>query len=102
MPDGTHDAKRRDTLLRLPIGELAAWHLVVTCEGCRHDRYLHVDTLVERFGPDAKLVTLVPRLRCKELKCRRPATRVRLRNRYPAQAGGGPKFDVLLMPRSVY
>ena len=102
MPDGTHDVKRRDTLLRLPIGELKAWHLVVTCEACGHDRYLHIDTLVERFGTEEKLVMLVPRLRCREPTCRQPPSRVRLRNRYPAQMGGGPKFDVLLKPRSRY
>ena len=31
MPDGTHYSRQRETLLRLPIGELAAWHLVAEC-----------------------------------------------------------------------
>ncbi len=102
MPDGTHDAKRRDTLLRLPIAELSAWHLVVTCATCRQDRYLHIEALLDRWGPEAKLVMLVPKLRCRVPACRKPPSHVRLRNRYPAQAGGGPHFDILLKPRSAY
>jgi hypothetical protein len=32
--------KRRAEFMRLPIAELAAWHLMVTCTSCRDARYL--------------------------------------------------------------
>lgn len=102
MPDGMHDRKRRDTLIRLPIGDLAAWHLVVSCGVCRKDRYVEIGQLIERCGKDAKLVTLLPRLRCRERTCRQPPEKVRLRNRYPAQAGGGPLHDVHVAPPMGY
>ena len=96
MPDGVHTSKRRETLLRLPIGELVTWQLVASCSGCRADRVVFVRDLVERFGEDATLVMLVLRLRCRVETCRRPPVRVMLRNRYPA-AIGGPGFVELVL-----
>ncbi len=95
MPDGTHSARQRDTLLRLPIGELVEWHLVLTCSVCREERNLHLKNLVARYGPDLTLIHLVPRLRCKLALCRQPPAIVRLRNRLPAHPGP-PLVDVIL------
>ena len=77
MPDGIHTSRQRKTLLRLPIGELAAWQLLYSCGPCRADR----------LGSERTLVVLVPRLRCET--CRRQPSNVVLRNKYPAQMGGG-------------
>ena len=87
MPDGVHFNRKRDTLIRLPIGELAAWHLMVACDHCRAERAVMVRDLVARFGPEQRLVFLVQRLRCKEPRCRRPPDRVRLRSKFPALPG---------------
>jgi hypothetical protein len=43
-----------------------------------------------------RLVALVPRLRCKMARCRQPPDTVRLRTRFPAQAGGGGLIDLVL------
>ena len=91
MPDGVHTSKRRETLLRLPIGELVTWQLVASCSGCRADRVLFVRELVERVG-EATLVMLVLRLRCRVETCRRPPVRVMLRNRDDPGAVGGERF----------
>ena len=79
MPDGTHESRRKETLIRLPIGELAAWHLMVACDHCRAERAVMVRDLVARFGSEQRLVFLVTRLRCKEPRRCRPPDRVRLR-----------------------
>ncbi len=79
MPDGVHTSKRKDTLVRLPIGELVTWQLLASCSACRADRVLFVRELVERFGQEATLVMLAPRLRCGVETCRRPPSRVVLR-----------------------
>ena len=71
----------------MPIGELSDWHLMVACDACRADRILAVRNLVELVGPDQKLVTLVPRLRCREAACRRPPSQVRLRSKFPIHPG---------------
>ena len=97
MPDGLHTSKRRETLLRLSIGELVTWQLVASCSGCRADRVLFVRELVERFGETPTLVMLVPRLRCRVETCRRPPMRVTLRNRYPAALGGPGFVEVALV-----
>jgi hypothetical protein len=96
MPQGETYSKRRETLLRLPIGELSAWHLVASCPACRADRYLPIADLVTRFGEAATLAALVPRLRCRVVGCRQPPSAVLLRNRYPAQMGGGEFVAVTL------
>ncbi len=96
MPDGVHGAKRKDTLLRLPIGELVTWQLVASCAACRADRVVFVRALVERFGERATLVMLVPRLRCGAQACRRPPSRVVLRNRDPAPAGKAGYVEVVV------
>ena len=87
MPDGTHESRRKETLIRLPIGNLAAWHLMVACDHCRAESAVMVRDLVARFGSEQRLVFLVQRLRCKEPRCRRPPDRVRLRSRFPVQPG---------------
>jgi hypothetical protein len=89
MGHNTSTEKRRTTLTRLPIRDLCAWHLVAACPECRQDRCVHIEGLVKRFGPEATLVMLLPRLRCATPGCRRPPNRVTLRNRYPAQFGQG-------------
>ena len=87
MPDGIHQNGKRDKLIRLPIGDLAAWHLMVACDHCRAERAVMVRDLVSRFGAEQRLVMLVPKLRCKEPQCRRPPDRIRLRSRFPVQPG---------------
>ena len=97
MPDGIHQNRQRETLIRLPIGELAAWHLMVACDHCRAERAVMVRDLIARLGSEQRLVFLVPRLRCKEPRCRRPPSLVRLRNRFPAQMGGpNPLVEVVV------
>ena len=61
MPDGARESRRRDTLIRLPIGELSAWHLLAACDACRADRIVPVAGLAARYGADASLVMLTPR-----------------------------------------
>ncbi len=97
MPDGVHTSKRRETLLRLSIGDLVTWQLVASCGGCRADRVLFVRELVERFGEKPTLVMLVPRLRCQVETCRRPPVRVMLRNREPTAKGGAGFVEVALV-----
>jgi hypothetical protein len=92
------NARRRETLLRLPIGELVDWHLVAACAACRAERILPVRDLVGRFGGEATLAVLLPRLHCGAAACRRPAARVRLRNRFPSQPGP-PIVDIVLVER---
>ncbi len=96
MPDGIHYSRQRETLIRLPIGELVAWHLMAACDNCRTERAVMVRDLVARFGSEQRLAFLVTRLRCKEPRCRRPPSQVRLRSRFPAQAGGGPMIEVVM------
>ncbi len=97
MPDGVHTSKRREALLRLPIGELVTWHLVASCSGCRADRVVFVRDLVARCGENATLVMLVLRLRCRVETCRRPPVRVMLRNREPGAVGGAGFVEVALV-----
>ena len=97
MPDGVHTTRRRETLLRLPIGELVTWQLVVSCGACRADRVVMLRALVERFGETPALVMLVPRLRCQVRTCRRPPVRVLLRNREPAGPGKSGFVEVALV-----
>jgi hypothetical protein len=91
--------KRRETLLRLPIGDLAEWHLTLTCAACRAERILLIRDLVARHGPDRTLVMLLPRLRCRVATCRRAPACVRLRSRFPAHPGP-PIVDVVLAGRA--
>jgi hypothetical protein len=85
--DGLHDARNRDVLLRLPIAELATWHLLVQCNACRRDGVVKIQALLDRHGPDCTLLNLVPRLRCRMPGCRQPPACVRLRNRLPVHRG---------------
>ncbi len=87
MPDKVHSNRKRETLIRLPIGKLAVWRLMVTCDHCRAERAVTVRDLVARFGPEQRLVFLVARLRCKEPRGRRQPDRVRLRSKLPALPG---------------
>jgi len=87
--------KRRETLLRLPIGELAEWHLTLTCAACNTERILLLRDLVASHGPHRTLVMLLPRLRCRVSTCRRPPACVRLRSRFPAHPGP-PIVEVVL------
>ena len=100
MPDGVHEARRRDTLARLPIGELLTWHLMVACDSCRTERAVMLKDLVARFGSEQRLIFLVTRLRCKEPSCKRPPSMVRLRSKYPAQMGGPAMVEVTLHGRA--
>ncbi len=88
VAEGEQSSRRRETLLRLPIGDLVTWQLVASCGTCRTDRVVMVRDLVDRFGPDARLVMLVPRLRCRVKACRRVPSCVVLRNRCSAAANG--------------
>jgi hypothetical protein len=90
--------KRRETLMRLPLGDLAEWHLLVTCESCRAERIVPLRDLITAYGPERTLVMLVPRLRCRIPACRRPPSLVRLRSRFPAHPGP-PIVDVVLAGR---
>lgn len=94
--------KRRDTLLRLPIGDFAEWHLMVLCAQCRQDRVVSIRSLLDRFGDGITLLRLIPRLRCGVGTCRQKPAMVRLRNRMPVHPGP-PLIDVTLLdarPRS--
>ena len=79
--------KKRDALMRLPIGELAAWHMMVLCAACQDERAVMVRDLVARYGVEPNLAAIVPRLRCKIASCRRAPAYVTLRSKFPAQAG---------------
>jgi len=81
------DARRREALLRTPLAELATWHLVVACPACRDERYLRLDALAARCGPDRTLAVLVPRLRCSTPECGLPPAKVQLRNKFPVLPG---------------
>ena len=94
MPDGIHQNRQRETLIRLPIADLVGWQLLASCGACRADRILMVSDLVARYGAERTLVMLVPRLRCGT--CRRPPSDVVLRNKYPAQMGGSGFVQVIL------
>lgn len=87
MPDGIHFSRQKETLPRPAIGDLAAWHLVMACDYCRAKRAVKVRDRVARFGAERRLVFLVTRLRCKEAQGRRPASRIRLRSKFPVQSG---------------
>lgn len=87
MPDGVNQSKRGVTLMRLPLADLTGWHLAVRCAACQADRIVRLDDLIGRFGADATLAVLLPRLRCKAAACRRPPSSVLLRNRFPQKPG---------------
>jgi len=99
MPDGLHDQRRRDTLIRMSIGELTAWHLMVTCDHCRVENPVMLRDLVARFGAERRLVSLVPRLRCKAPACGRPPSLVRLRSKFPIHPGPA-MVDVMVHGRA--
>ena len=88
MPDGIHQGRQRETLIRLPLADLVGWRLVVSCVACRVDRIVMVADLATRYGAERTLAVLVPRLRCREPTCGPPPTRVTLRNRHPEQKDG--------------
>jgi hypothetical protein len=88
--------KRRDALMRMPIGELAGWHLLARCDTCRAERIVSVLSLMERYGLEVTLLRIVPRLRCGARTCRQPPTQLRLRNRLPVHPGP-PLVDVTLI-----
>lgn len=87
MPDGIHFSRQKETLFRLRIGDLAAWHPMVARDHCRAKRAVMIRARVARFGAERRLVFLVTRLRCKEAQGRRPASRIRLRSKFPVQSG---------------
>jgi hypothetical protein len=70
--------KRRAESMKLSLPELAGWHLIVTCAGCRDPRYVQIDTLLERHGPQHTLGHIVPRLRCQFRTCRQAPSSARL------------------------
>jgi hypothetical protein len=73
--------------MRLSIGELAAWHMMVMCASCRDERAVMVRDLVVRYGVVPTLAAIVPRLRCKRIGCGRAPAYVTLRSKFPAQPG---------------
>jgi hypothetical protein len=91
-----YGSKRREALVRLPIGELAGWHLVALCGACRKERIVSIDSLVTRYGPEPPLARITPRFRCALKQCRQPPLTLRLRNRFPVQPGP-PLVDIMLM-----
>ena len=88
--------KRRDTLSRMPLSDLAGWHLLATCAACRQDRIVSIRSLIEHYGPDAVLHRLVPRFRCAVPRCKAPPARMVLRNRLPVHPGP-PLVEVVLL-----
>lgn len=96
MPDGIHQNRQRDTLLRLPLADLVGWRLVVSCGACRVIRIVMVGELAARYGPERTLGMLVPRLRCREPTCRQRPTGVVLRTRPPSQFDGPMSVQVVL------
>ena len=94
-------SRHRDTVLPLPIGQLATWHLAAVCGACRQDRVVSIRSLLEHYGPDVTLLRLVPRLRCGLPQCRQPPTRLTLRNRFPVQPGPSLVEVVLVDARKV-
>ena len=90
--------RRREALMRMPIGELSTWHLMAACQACRQDRIVSIQSLVERYGPEITLLPIVPRLRCGIPTCRLPPCRLRLRNKFPAHPGP-TLIEVLLWDR---
>lgn len=70
--------KRRGEFMKLSLPELAGWHLIVTCANCRDPRYVPIDTLLERHGPQHTLGHIVPRLRCQFRTCRQTPASVKL------------------------
>ena len=71
--------KRRAEFMRLPLSDLAAWHLMVTCAGCPGPpRYLPITVLAGRYGMQRTLGAIVPRLRCQFRTCRQYPASVKL------------------------
>jgi hypothetical protein len=70
--------KRRGEFIKLSLPELAGWHLMVRCTACRDDRYLPIDVLIERHGPQHTLGHILPRLRCQFRTCRQAPACVKL------------------------
>ena len=65
--------------MRLPLCDLAAWHLMVTCAGFPGPaRYLPITVLARRYGMRQTLGVIVPRLRCQFRTCRQYPASVRL------------------------
>jgi hypothetical protein len=87
--------KRRDALIRMPLADLAGWHLVATCGACRQDRIVSIRSLIEHYGGEIALLALVPRFRCGVPSCRIPPARLKLRNRMPVHPGP-PLVEVVL------
>ena len=88
--------KRRDVLLRMALADLAGWHLLATCDACRQDRIVSLQSLVDHYGSTITLLRLVPRFRCGVPRCRQPPCLLRLRNRLPVHPGP-PLIDVVLL-----
>ncbi len=91
-----YGSKKREALVRLPIGDLAGWHLVALCGTCRKERIVSIDSLITRYGPNPTLMLITPRFRCAMKQCRQPPLTLRLRNRFPVQPGP-PLVDVQLV-----
>ena len=70
--------KRRTEFMKLSLPELAGWHLIVTCAGCRDPRYVPIDTLLDRLGSQHTLGQIVPRLRRQFRTCSQAPAAVRL------------------------
>jgi hypothetical protein len=87
--------KRRSEFMKLSLPELAGWHLMVTCGACRDPRYLPIDELIKRHGPQHTLGHIVPRLRCQFRTCRQAPAGVKLHSTLDAR---NPKaVDVVLV-----
>ena len=70
--------KRRAAFIRMPLPDLAGWHLIIHCRSCPEERVLSVAGLIERHGTAHTLAWIVPRLRCAVPTCRQAAGSVML------------------------
>jgi hypothetical protein len=70
--------KQRGEFMKMGLAQLAGWHFMVRCQACTDDRYLPVDVLIARYGPQHTVGRIVPRLRCQFRTCRQAPASVKL------------------------
>jgi hypothetical protein len=88
--------KRRADAMAAPLAAFAGWSLMATCPRCQVRRYVAVDALTLRYGPDHLVQAVVNRLRCGVVGCARPPSFVRLQSR-PDHDPGPPIREVILV-----
>ena len=87
MGHNTSNEKRRHALIRLPLGDLAHWHLMATCPQCRDKRYLPIGALIDRYGPEHTLSDVLTRLRCRFRTCRQAPAALHLFSKLDGDPG---------------